>query len=999
MERLTTPDLNWLADPEIFEVNRIKAHSDHDFFSSKTGKNSLKQNLNGTWRIHTEPSLATANFDFSDPNFNYQEFDYIQVPSHLQTTGFDEHQYVNTQYPWDGHEDLRPPKVPQNNKVASYIKTFELAENLHDKPVYISFQGVATAFFVWLNGHFVGYSEDSFTPNDFELTDYLVSGTNYLAVQVFKYSSASWIEDQDFWRLNGIFRDVYLYATPKAHLFDLNVTASLDDTYQNGILELNATIHGDLSDKKLHVALLDQKQEIAYETNQPLLEHTKVTHKLDQVHPWSAENPSLYTLELSLLDKDGKVLEYIPQKIGFRRFELRNNIMYLNDQRIVFKGVNRHEFDPIHGRAITKADMLWDIKFMKRHNINAVRTSHYPNQTYWYKLCDEYGIYLIDEANLESHGSWQKLGECEPSWNVPGNLPEWQATCLDRANSMYERDKNHPSVLIWSLGNESYAGTDILAMRELLRHKDPTRLVHYEGVTWNREFDEITDIESRMYAKPHEIEEYLTNDPQKPYISCEYMHAMGNSVGGLKLYTDLEKYAHYQGGFIWDYIDQALYQDVDGKKRLAYGGDFNDRPSDYEFCGNGLVFADRTISPKAQEVKHLYADVKLKPDKTGVTLTNDRLFADTSDSFFVAKVLQDGKVVWQKELNLVVKAQTSKHFEIDFPLPTEGEIVYEVEQRLKHDTLWAKAGFEINFGQALIKKDIPTFEATNTPKVVIGDVNVGVSGENFEVLLSKDKGGIVSLKYSGKEYVTRTPQLVFWRPMTDNDRGCGHGFDRAMWLSAGKFARVTDLKVTNQKHAVNVTYTYELPLPKKVLVTVSYTVDGTGKVNVTANYPGQADLPSLPTFGLEFKLPKQLTQLKYYGRGPAENYLDRNVGARLGIFETTAKDNLAPYLVPQETGLHCDVRRLALSDETAQRIKISANGQPFSASLLPYSTMMLEEALHQDELPPVRFTWLRLLASQMGVGGDDSWGAPVHEQYWLSANKPLELSFTIEPFA
>ncbi|WP_317301662.1 glycoside hydrolase family 2 TIM barrel-domain containing protein [Ligilactobacillus animalis] len=994
---VTKPKLSWLEDPTVFAVNRLAAHSDHEFYSAKTGKNSLNQSLNGTWRVHLEPDIASQKLDFIKPDFDFGRFDYIQVPGHLQTQGFDGHKYVNTQYPWDGHEELRPPKLPKKNKIASYIKTFELDHALKDKPVHISFQGVATAFYVWLNGHFIGYSEDSFTPSDFDLTPYLVEGQNHLAVEVFKYSSASWIEDQDFWRLNGIFRDVFLYALPKAHLADIHVTANLDDDYETGIFELKATVTGQTDDNFLHARLLDPDKRVAFETKVPLTQTINLGQELSQVAPWSAELPNLYTLELTLEDKDGAVFEFVPEKVGFRRFEIQDGLMLLNGKRILFKGVNRHEFDPKLGRAITKEDMLWDIKFMKRHNINAVRTSHYPNQTLWYRLCDEYGIYLIDEANLESHGSWQKLGACEPSWNIPGNLPEWEPTCIDRTNSMFERDKNHPSVLIWSLGNESYAGTDIAAMGDYLRHKDPTRVVHYEGVTWNREFDYITDIESRMYAKPHEIEEYLQNEPKKPYISCEYMHAMGNSVGGLDLYTKLEKYPHYQGGFIWDYIDQAIYQKLGDTTRLAYGGDFNDRPSDYEFCGDGLVFADRTISPKAQEVKHLYADIKIEPDETGVTLTNDGLFTNSADSYFTARVLQDGKVIFEKDYQLIVLPQESKHFDLELPLPETGEIIYEVQQHLAKDTAWAKAGFEINFGQTVIRQALPKFKAQGTPKVTMGDVNIGISGKNFEVLLSKDKGGLVSLKYSGQEFITRTPQLLFWRPMTDNDRGCGHGFERAMWLGAGKFAKVVDLQVTPKEHAVEVSYTYELPLPKQVTVQVTYLVDGTGKVNVNAKYPGHPDLPSLPTFGLEFKLPAKYDNMTYYGRGPAENYLDRKLGARLGTFTTTAKDSVAPYLVPQETGNHCDVRALALTDDKDLGLTISADKHAFSASLLPYSTMMLEEALHQDELPPMRFAWLRLMADQMGVGGDDSWGAPVHEAYWLKADKPLELSFTLEP--
>ncbi len=598
-------NIAWLQDPEVFSVNTILPHSDHSFYEEEAkalaeGEMQLKQSLNGTWLFSYADNPDLRRKEFYKTDYDDSEFSTILVPSHIQLQGYDYCHYTNKIYPWDGHDELRPPFVSYDyNPVGSYVRYFELEEALQGKSLFLSFQGVETAFYVWLNGAFVGYGEDSFTPSEFEITDLIHPGTNKLCVEVYKRSSASWIEDQDFWRFSGIFREVYLYAVPAMHLSDLFVTTKLDETYQNGELNIRISLKGILSGF-LTAYLLDKVgKQIAVSQDVSACQELDITMKINFVHTWSAEDPYLYTLMLYCRDEQGNLVEVVPQKVGFRTFELRDKCMLLNGKRIMFKGINRHEFHPVRGRAITKEDMLWDVKFFKRNNINAVRTSHYPNQSEWYRLCDEYGIYLIDETNLESHGSWQKLEECDPEWNVPGDLPEWKDNVISRANSMFQRDKNHPSVLIWSCGNESYAGEDILAMTHFFHEKDATRLVHYEGVFWNRSYHEISDMESRMYAKPQEIEEYLENDPIKPYISCEYMHAMGNSCGGMKKYTDLEdKYPMYQGGFLWDYIDQAIVRlDDSGNEILAYGGDFCDRPTDYNFCANGIVYADRTPSP------------------------------------------------------------------------------------------------------------------------------------------------------------------------------------------------------------------------------------------------------------------------------------------------------------------------------------------------------------------------------------------------------------------
>lgn len=937
---------------------------------------------------------------FYEDSYDCSGFDTIQVPGHLETQGYGRNQYINTMYPWDGEEFLRPPMVSKrNNPVGSYVKYFTLEEQMKGKRTFISFQGVETAFYVWLNGTFIGYSEDSFTPAEFELTETLREGENKLAVEVYKRSSASWLEDQDFFRFSGIFRDVFLYSIPRVHVRDIFVKAGLTDSYQEGTLEIRAELIGDIDDVTIEASLRDGDEKEIWNGNAEGKEEVFFKASGLAVLPWSAEEPRLYRLYLYVKNEEGQILEFIPQKVGFRRFEMKDRIMCLNGKRILFKGVNRHEFDPVRGRAITREDMLWDIRFMKQHNINAVRTSHYPNQTLWYELCDEYGIYLIDETNLESHGSWQKLGEVEPSWNVPGDRPEWKAAVLDRASSMFERDKNHPSVLIWSCGNESYAGTDIEAMSEYFHEKDDSRLVHYEGVFWNRKYDHISDMESRMYAKPAEIEEYLENDPKKPYISCEYMHSMGNSTGGMKLYTDLEKkYPLYQGGFIWDYIDQSLYRVNElGERVLTYGGDHDERATDYEFCGNGIVYADRKASPKAQEVKALYADIKLEPDEKGVKIINDSLFVSTGRYVLAYRLLKEDRCLYEAETETDVAPESEAYVNLTYPeLPGTGEFIYEVSLRLKDDTLWAKAGHEISFGQYVKKTADNTEEKTYPLEIIRGDVNIGVRGRGFTAMFSKAEGGIASLCYDGVEYITRTPKLTFWRALTDNDRGAKTGFDAAQWMTAGLFYKLTDVDVQEQKDQVCVTFEYLLPTVPQTKAYVSYRVTGDGKIHVHALYKGTDGLPEMPAFGMDMKLKARYDRVRYYGRGPEENYLDRREGARLGVHSYQAADNLSAYLFPQECGNRMDVRWVEVTDADGQGLRFETEGVPFENSVLPCSAYELEAATHREELPKAHYSWVRILESQMGVGGDDSWGAPVHEEYRLSSDIDRNIKFTIQ---
>ena len=979
------PTLEWLANPEIYEVNREKAHSDHTY-TTKDG--NLRQSLNGTWKFNYTEHPDSRPADFYKTDFDVTSFDDIIVPGHIQLQGYDKPQYVNTQYPWEGHEQLVPPQIPKKrNPVGSYVKFFDVDKELLGKETFISFQGVETAIYVWLNGEFVGYSEDSFTPSEFNITPYLKEKNNKLAVEVYRYSTASWLEDQDFWRFSGIFRDVYLYAVPEIHVRDMKVIADYDYENGNGILATELDIIGD-SDYEIKLTLTDKNGIKVYEGNT-----ANVSASIPDIMPWSAEQPNLYTITAEI-SSDSEIIETAETKIGFRTFELKDGIMCLNGKRIVFKGINRHEWNAEGGRVVTEDDMLWDIRFMKQNNINAVRTCHYPNNSLWYQLCDEYGIYLIAETNLESHGTWQKMGACEPSINVPASLPEWKEACLDRARSMYERDKNHASVLIWSCGNESYCGDDIAAMADYFHEVDKTRLVHYEGVVWNRKYDHITDMESRMYAKPCDVEEYLKQNTGKPYISCEYMHAMGNSLGGMKLYTDLEdKYEAYQGGFIWDYIDQALYKNG----VLVYGGDFDDRASDYGFCTNGIVYADRTYSPKVVEAKQLYSNIRMSISDRVITIENRNLFVGTEGYIFKVTLEKEGEILVAEEHRLNISAGEKDSVKIGLEVPENGgEYVLTAYAVLAEDTIWAEKGHEISFAQQIVKTPEITAPMTaHKAEIVYGDFCIGVNGEGFSMQFDKREGGVSSLVYNGVEYITRAPKVSFFRAHTDNDTGAGYPCENAQWQIAGKCAKLLGFETKENADSLEVTFKFLAPTVPSFEYKVTYTAYFDGRLGVKAEYDGVKGLSDMPVFAMDFKMKKQYDKFTFYGMGPDENYIDRNNGARLGVYTLTALENFTKYLNPQECGNRTGVRYVNVYEENGAGLNFTATENPFEMSVLPYNAYELDNAMHRDELPDPTYTWVRIAAKQMGVGGDDSWGAPVHKEFKINSEEAMSLEFIV----
>ena len=922
-------NIQWLADPTVFKINRLDAHSDHICYVSEeeaaSGTASLRQSLDGRWRFFWSRCPADRPADFWQEGFDLSGFGSITVPGHMETQGFDQIQYINKLYPWDGHAELRPPQIDWDyNPVGSYVREFDLNPGLIGKEIRISLQGIEQAAFIWLNGHFIGYCEDTFTPSDFDLSPYVRETGNRLCVEVYKRSSAAWLEDQDFFRFSGIFRPVYLYAKPV--LEDIWIQSTL---HADGSGSIRFRLRTDA--KSVHARISHPESGVLYDAPLELtgdgIYRFSQTVTLKNVKIWDYGTPELYDV---MLIADGT--EFVPYSTGFRRIEMGpDKIMYLNGKRLMINGVNRHEWNAHSGRCIGISDMEAAMAVFKANNINAVRTCHYPNRTEWYHLCDKNGIYMMDETNLEAHGSWQKGMTVDPTWNVPGSIPEWRECVLDRAKSMFERDKNHVSILFWSCGNEAFCGSNIVAMADFFRREDPSRLVHYEGVYWPRgvvngkpnsphwrpEYETVSDMESRMYATPDEIREYLENDPPKPYISCEYMHNMGNSLGGMESYVTLgEEFPMYQGGFIWDYMDQALwYQNPNGQRVLGYGGDFGERQSDYNFSGNGIVTADGVPKPCMQEVRYWHASP---------------------------------------------------------------------EQRAAHDAQ----------NEALeAAASMPVHEESALPlRITHGDGALGIRGKDFEILFDYNQGGPTSLRRGSTEWLWRAPKPAFWRAPTENDSGCGFPGRSAIWSAVDRYVKSSGMEIleaTAQKCCVRYTFTSDIMPDLHTCIT--YSVDTSGNLDVTVDYQASEGRPQLPLLGLRFETPVPMEAVAWQGLS-GETYPDRYKGAEFGVF--SEKPDISNYLVPQECRNHMNTHwaKLIHGDSCLYLEKLE---RPFHFSAIPYTPHQLEAAFHREELPLPTRTVITVCGKMRGVGGIDTWGNDVEAPYHVRSEENIRFSFRI----
>ena len=1012
---MKTFDYSLVKDPQYFKDGRMDAHSDHTYYrdgeEALEKETSFRYDLNGIWKFHYARNYGSAIPGFEKEEYCCKDWDDIRVPAHIQMEGYDAPQYANVQYPWEGHEDIHPGEIPEHfNPVASYVKYFEVPEEMQGKRLFISFQGAESGIALWLNGHFIGYSEDSFTPSEFELTEYVKEGENKLAAQVFKWTASSWCEDQDFFRFSGIYRDVYLYTVPEVHVYDLQIRAIPDETLSAAALEIRTNTWG----KGTVKIVLSKDGETVIEDKKALDGEEFYSWKVENPVLWSAEDPQLYDLTLEVYNESGELQEVIPQKVGFRRFEMKDGIMTLNGKRIVFKGVNRHEFSSVSGRHVSEEELRKDLKTMKQNNINAIRTCHYPDASLIYQLCDEYGIYMIDETNLESHGSWD-VAEFTKDYTyvVPHDKPEWLDMMLDRANSMYQRDKNHAAILIWSCGNESFGGKDIFEMSQFFHKADPTRLVHYEGLCHDRRYNDTSDMESQMYPSVEAIKEFLAKDDSKPFICCEYTHAMGNSCGAMHKYTDLtDTEPKYQGGFIWDYIDQSIYKkDRYGKEFQAYGGDFGERPTDYNFSGNGIAYGgNRDASPKMQEVKFNYQNITAEVSADSVKVINKNLFVNTDIFDCKVTIARDGKVIRKASLATSVAPLSEETYAL--PLAKEekaGEYTVTVSFHLKEDKVWAEAGHEVAFGQYVYKIEAPKKACPEGVEVIRSTHNIGVRGAHFEVLFSVLNGGLVSYKYAGKEMIEAIPKPNFWRAPTDNDCGNLMGMRYGQWKIASMYLSHKDFRkgpygpgnvpeVEVNEKTVKVIYTYLMPTTPLSECKLFYEVFGDGRVKTTLTYDPVKELGDMPEFGVIFKFNADYDRVEWYGFGETETYSDRKKGAKLGIYANKVADNMARYMVPQECGAKEEVRWAKVTDRKGRGMlfEMDENNGPMMFSALPYTPHEMENAMHPYELPEVHYTVVRAAKGQMGIGGDDSWGARTHKEYLLKTDKKMEFSFVFK---
>ncbi|AIQ34883.1 beta-galactosidase [Paenibacillus sp. FSL R5-0345] len=1240
----------WNNNPDVFQINREPAHA--SFIPYGDVKSALKgadlisamlenpspyyQSLNGQWKFNMAKNPASRPIDFYKETYDTSAWEEIKVPGDWQLQGHDFPIYTNVTYPFWGNgnsTNVQPPYAPtEYNPVGSYQRTFKVPDNWDGRQVFLSFQGVESAFYVWVNGQKVGYSEDSFTAKDFNITPYLKAGDNKLSVEVYRWSDGSWLEDQDFLRLSGIIRDVFMYSTPSVQIRDFTVVTDLDAQYKDASLNVKVDVRNLIDtapgSHTIEAMLYDANEQPVFQ--EPITMDAKVNGKSEMeisgskqvTNPlkWSAEAPTnLYTLVFSLKDSSGRVIEAAGTKVGFREFEIEveeggsgKQQMKLNGKPILLKGVNRHETSPDTGRTLDLDLMIKDIELMKQFNVNSVRTSHYPNHPFWYDLANRYGIYILNEVNLETHGVWS---------SVPTNKPEWLENVKDRSASLVERDKNHPSVLIWSLGNESGSGSNFIAQSEYIRSLDPTRPIHYEGYNDPR----VTDMVSQMYSPVTTVETYAKSSDPRPYILCEYAHAMGNSVGNLQEYWDIiRKYPNLQGGYIWDWVDQAVrvstpsertyltdathsyeadytgviasndgdvvgvlkpgkssvpsvtlpneskfnltgpltveawvkplanianspivakgdtqfalkmngnnkleffvYRQgvwtaatadlptnwlnnwhhlagtyngtdlklfVDGKvvatkaftgniaastyplaigkdtemgrssnmmfdkvriynrgltleelndngrtadssavlwmdfnsedaksetlestEYLAYGGDFGDSPNDGNFMANGLITADRVVQPELWEVKQVYQDILVKAMDLSagtIELKNEFLFTNLNEYEGTWEVRADNQVIEEGVIDassLNVPGLSTKQVTLPYKLPSSKpgvEYWINISFKLKKDTLWAKKGHEIAKQQFKLPVDSDHSSALDLS--TMSDLNVeetteriSVSAEDMQIVFNKTTGTLDSYRYDGTDLIKNGPVPNFWRAPIDNDKGNGHAGRTATWKNAGKNRTVTRVDVTKiGEKAVRIDVEETLPTSTVSTYKISYTIFGNGDIKVASELkPGAASLPEIPEVGNLMTIPGQFEQMSWYGRGPQENYQDRNSGSDVGQYSGTVKDQFFPYIEPSETGNKTDVRWVALTNNDGAGLM--AIGSPtIEANALHHTPEDLDGPKHPHEVPYREDITLRLNYKQMGLGGDNSWGAKPHAPYMLLANKTYNYSYTLRP--
>jgi len=1019
-------------DLSVFSVNTEEAHATLNLFQNEQQAlnltkeaSPLYQSLNGTWDFTLAKNASEVPEGFYRADYDRSDWGTIPVPANWQFHTDDFPLYTNIIYPYE----INPPFMPKDyNPIGCYWRTFTVEEPLLNQQIFMHFGAVNSAFYIWVNGKKVGYSEGSKTPAEFDVTSYLKEGENNVALEVIRWSDGTYLEDQDFWRLSGIERDVYLYAQPKVALRDFFAKGNLDANYSDGELSVEIDLKNytkEASKGKIQIALYDEGQQLFVEKQifeAPANDETQLnyTKKIKQPKQWSAENPNLYTLTISVLNAAGKESQAVSQEIGFRSVELKGGQLLVNGQPILFKGVNRHDHDETTGHVISKELMELDIKIMKQNNINAVRTCHYPNDPYWYELCNKYGIYVIDEANIESHGFGYKMNE------TPGNNPAFEGMHLDRISRMVKRDKNHPSIIVWSMGNEAGDGINFLKGYKWAKAYDDSRLTFYERTEYkglDGNLESHSDFIGWMYKTLDKIKkEYLGKFPDRPFIWAEYAHAMGNSTGNFAdLWDMVYKEPQMQGGFIWDFADQGIAQFTDeGEKYWAYGGDFAPEKyhNDGNFCLNGIVNADRSAHPALNEVKRVYQNARIDwndVNDLNIDITNDYFFKNLNEFNFDFELLQNGIVV-EKGI-LAINAKPQETISIKLPLKTTlktSEYEYQVniygkqkesKDLIPKDHIVLSAQLEIN------QLDAVTSLASKNPKLKLKETKstIELTNENVSFIFNKDSGIWDSYRLNGKEIIKKAPFLNFWRASTDNDYGNKMPKRSEAWriasenqkLKAFVFKKLSkgSYKVTTEFLLENINSTYQ----------ISYVLNGLGEVKIETNFNYQGDLKNaeIPRVGINLGIDKTLNNSEWYGRGPHENYIDRKTSAYLGVYKSSVADLYFPYARPQENGYRTDNRWVKLTDDSGHGIEIV--GLPKFSFSAHYNTIedfdtgensndrdYKRPQRHTTDIKPRDFISLNVDYKQTGLGGDNSWGAKTWKKYVIKPNS-YQYSFIIKP--
>ena len=1015
-------------NPAVSEINResprayfIPYASAEEALQNDLWKSPFIQSLNGTWQFNLSHTPYVRPFYFFMDDYDTSDWTTLKVPANWEMHGFDVPIYTNIKYP---HEATPPTIQKHYNPVGSYKRTFTIPENWSGQEIILHFGAVSSAMYVWVNEQKVGYSEDSKTPAEFNISKYLKKGENSLAVEVYRWSDGSYLEDQDFWRMSGMTRDVFLMARHPQHIRDFRVSSPLVNNYKDGDFKLSVEVANSASTTPsvtLEAVLMDGQNQIAQMSqavqtaDQPVV--VNLGASVPAAKPWSAENPNLYQLLITLKDESGKIIEVLRQDVGFRTVEIKNTQLLVNGVAIYLKGVNIHEHNDTTGHYVDEATMLADIKLMKSHNINAVRTSHYPQPERWYELCNQYGLFLIDEANVESHG----MGYGKESL---AKDPVWKDAHLFRTRNMFERDKNQPSVIIWSLGNEAGNGVNFEATYAYLKSVDASRPVQYEQAGNGAN----TDIMCPMYATIQDMENYAKNKPAKPYVQCEYAHSMGNSTGNLQDYWDvIEKYPSLQGGFIWDWVDQGiLTKDAQGTKFWAYGGDLGSDtlPTDGNFCCNGLIHPDRTVKPTVTEVGKVYQHIGFKASnlvKGEVEILNKYSFTNLSEYTFNWEVMADGQVLKSGEISdLELAPNTNKKVQLDLNVDVQPATEYflNISAKLKNAKGILPAGTKLAYEQfqlplqkkamAISKADLPALSSKEEGNMIV------VEGTGFKINFIKDEATLKSYQLNGKEMLLSGPVPNFWRAPTDNDFGNDLHKRSGVWRKAGEQKTVQSAAVSQKGNEVVVSFIFDLMDEKKQVIAnynSNYTVLGSGEVIVSNSFKMMKDsLPEIVRFGVNLVMPREFDQMSWMGRGPHESYADRKTSALVGLYSGSVTEQYFPYIRPQENGNKTDVRWMSISNKDGLGLQfiglallsVSAHHQIMEdfespgrtdGSIKDYKNMVRR---HTNDVKPRELTSINIDYKQMGVGGDNSWGAWTHDEYRLK-EKSYNYSFRICP--